>query len=151
MGPIPRSVAVFTAMSAVALSLLILPALAQESSGAGSDSAGSTVASANPGPHSVALSWDVSAPANVWENSPTGFIIYRSTFSPVRPIRKNRIDCLFISFTTCVDVGVESGRTYYYVATSFVISDGHRLQSGPSNEIEVKVPTTTLPRPKPHQ
>lgn len=79
----------------------------------------SSSAKSLPTAHSVKLSWNASIPATPSpEDAVTGYRIYRSTSKPVLRVPTNRIDCEFVSVTSCIDKNVESGTTYYYSATA---------------------------------
>jgi hypothetical protein len=91
---------------------------------------------AAPGAHTVTLSWNASVPASALpRDAVIGYIVYRSmkphdTGAPPINIRR-------LTDTTCVDMHVVPGETYYYV-TRAVSASG--ALSGPSNEIRVQVP-----------
>lgn len=82
-----------------------------------------------PQQHSVSLSWDPS-PSQV-----LGYNIYRGTHSGGPYLTK--LNSSPQPDTTFTDNTVQSGTTYYYVATSLDESD---LESGYSNQTQAKVP-----------
>jgi fibronectin type 3 domain-containing protein len=93
-------------------------------------------------PHSVTLSWKASVPAApLPEDAVTSYRVYRSGSKKVQQIPANRIECAFVSATSCVDKNVEPGRTYYYVATTVVKKGKYEIESARSKPIKVKVPS----------
>jgi len=94
-------------------------------------------------PHSVTLTWTASVPASVSpSNVVTGYNLYRSTTLPVSPVESNRINCAFVSATSCVDDSVAAGQTYYYVATALVGASGAARESVASQPpLKVTVPS----------
>jgi uncharacterized protein (TIGR03437 family) len=74
-------------------------------------------------PHSVSLSWTASSSPNV-----TGYNVYRAITSG-GPYRK--VNSALIVGTSYVDTTVQSGQTYYYVATA---ADNNSSESAYSNE-----------------
>jgi len=91
---------------------------------------------ANPEAHTVTLSWNASVPASALpRDAVIGYIVYRSTKpndAGAPPINTRRL-----TNTTCVDIQVTPGQTYYYV-TRAVSASG--ALSGPSNEVRVQIP-----------
>jgi len=83
-----------------------------------------------PQPHSVDLTWNASVTPGV-----VGYNIYRSTASG-GPYSK--VNGAVNSDTSYTDSTVSAGQTYYYVAKSV---DGSGVESGPSNEVQVVIPT----------
>lgn len=86
-----------------------------------------TGVTAQPGSHSVTLSWTPAA------SSVTGYFVYRSNVSGGPYTRLNPTADVQAAFT---DVGLTSG-AYYYVVTSV---DSSNVESGYSNEVQVIVP-----------
>lgn len=83
---------------------------------------------AAPVTHSVALNWQAST------STVTGYNVYRSSVSGSAYAKVNGS---LVSGVTYADSGVQSGQTYYYVATS-VDSNGN--ESSFSNEVSAVVP-----------
>jgi len=83
-----------------------------------------------PKPHSVDLTWNASSTPGV-----VGYNIYRGTASG-GPYTK--VNGIVNSDTSYTDSTVSAGQTYYYVAKSV---DGSGVESGPSNEVKVVIPT----------
>jgi len=79
--------------------------------------------------HSVDLSWNASS------SSVAGYNIYRGT-SASGPFTK--LNSALDASTTYTDSSVQSGKTYYYVATSV---DGGGTESGYSSAVSVTIPT----------
>ena len=75
------------------------------------------------GSHTVSLSWTASSSPNV-----TGYNVYRGITSG-GPYKK--INSALILGTSYVDTTVQSGQTYYYVATAADVSS---IESAYSNE-----------------
>ena len=108
--------------------------------GTGNLSASPSAKPSAPGPRSVKLSWNASVPATPSPtDAVTGYRIYRSTSMPVEPISKNRIDCVFVSVTSCIDQNVEPGQTYHYVATALAGRAPRERESAPSKPAEVTI------------
>jgi hypothetical protein len=83
-----------------------------------------------PQPHSVDLSWTASQSPGV-----VGYNIYRGTVSG-GPYSK--VNSTPNTDTTYTDTTVTAGQTYFYVAKSV---DSNDVESGPSNEVRVVIPT----------
>lgn len=79
--------------------------------------------------HSASLTWGASASPSI-----AGYNIYRAT-SPGGPYVK--INAVLIPGLTYTDRAVQSGRTYYYVATA---TDSSNNESGYSNEAKAIIP-----------
>jgi hypothetical protein len=85
--------------------------------------------------HSVKLSWAASVPASKSpRDTVVGYNVYRSTKSHDR--NPTRINSKLCAGTTYTDTEVKAGTTYFYV-TRGVAANG--TESGPSNEIKVKI------------
>lgn len=93
--------------------------------------------------HKVTLSWNAVAPSTSpsLKDRVTTYRVYRSMSKHVKQIPANRIDCEFVAPTSCVDINVEPGRTYYYVATTVVKNGKYEIESVCSKPIKVKVPS----------
>jgi hypothetical protein len=88
------------------------------------------VTDTGPSPHTVTLSWTASTSPNV-----SGYNVYRGTSSG-GPYTK--VNSAQIAGTSYLDTTVQSGQTYYYVATA-VGSDSS--ESGYSNQAQAVVPS----------
>jgi len=82
-------------------------------------------------PHSATLTWTASTSANM-----VGYNLYRGTQSggPYTKLTSSPV-----TGTTYVDITVQAGQTYYYVATAV---DGHNNESVYSNQATAAVPPT---------
>ena len=80
-------------------------------------------------PHSVALNWGPSPTTTV-----TGYNVYRSTVSGSLFARVNSAIVVGLAYT---DASVQSGTTYYYVATAV---DGNGNESIFSNQVSAAIP-----------
>jgi fibronectin type 3 domain-containing protein len=86
-------------------------------------------------PHSVTITWTASV-------SPiAGYTVYRA--SP--PSSPARLTSSLVSDTQYIDRTVEAGHTYSYSVTSV---DSNGIESKPSGNITVTVPTTVTPPAK---
>jgi fibronectin type 3 domain-containing protein len=103
--------------------------------GKGSSSTSTTGPTPTPTPspsaHSVALAWDPSPSTNL-----QGYKVYRSQISggPYTPISST----LTVGTQQFTDSSVASGQSYFYIITSI---DVNGLESGPSPEVNAKIPT----------
>jgi hypothetical protein len=80
--------------------------------------------------HSVLLSWNATTSTNI-----SGYNLYRAAIAGSTYVKLNPSPLLS---TTYVDKTVESGRTYYYVATAV---DRNNLESEQSNQTTAVIPT----------
>jgi fibronectin type 3 domain-containing protein len=87
-----------------------------------------TGSGSQPVQHVVSLSWSASA------SQVEGYNIYRSTQSGSSYVRLNSSLIMSLSFT---DDTVQSGKTYYYAATSV---DSNNVESADSNIATATVP-----------
>jgi len=78
--------------------------------------------------HSVTLTWTAST------STVSGYNVYRSTVSG-GPYTK--VNSALVAPTSYVDTTVQSGQTYFYVATSV---DSNGVESADSTEVSVTVP-----------
>jgi fibronectin type 3 domain-containing protein len=83
-----------------------------------------------PQPHSVDLSWDASQSQGV-----IGYNVYRRTASGSYGSPINGSPNATTAYT---DNTVTTGQTYFYIAKAV---DGGGMESGPSNEVQVVIPT----------
>lgn len=101
-------------------------------------------ASPNPNPHKVTLSWNAGVPASVSQHDAIkGYYVYRSLSSQTYG-GNDRLNTTPVPGTTCVDLAVEAGGTYFYVVRAVSQSGA---QSGFSNEIKAVIPSDDLPHP----
>jgi hypothetical protein len=101
-------------------------------------SAGRTPLSVNPRPHSVTLSWKAAVPASTSaRDAIKGYYVYRSLTSQTYA-ESNRISESPLRGNHCVDITVESQKTYFYTVKA-VTENGE--QSGSSIEIKAIVPS----------
>jgi hypothetical protein len=91
---------------------------------------GTGVAAATP--HSVDLGWN---PPTSSSDPVAGYKIYRSTGGGAFELLNSSVE----SGTTYVDSTVQNGTTYTYYVESV---DGSGVESGPSNEVTVTIPST---------
>jgi hypothetical protein len=107
-----------------------------------------TIASSNRtagGPHSVTLTWNASLPASTASRDAiSGYNVYRSVTLPVAIVEANRINCAFVTITSCVDNSVAAGQTYYYVATALVVAASGSAKESAASQPALKV---TVPIP----
>lgn len=97
-----------------------------------------------PAAHRVKLSWNASIPASPSpDDKVTGYRIYRSTSKPVQRVPANKIDCDFVSATSCIDRNVELGKKYYYAATAVAGKTAKKpeRESDCSKPVKVKIPS----------
>jgi hypothetical protein len=80
-------------------------------------------------PHDATLSWTASASPNV-----SGYNVYRRS-NPTGSYAK--VNSALITGVTYTDTTVQSGQTYYYVATAVNSSN---VESGYSNEVQANIP-----------
>lgn len=86
--------------------------------------------------HSVLLSWNASVPATTLSRDAViGYIVYRS--HKAHDAKASPINIQRLMSTSCVDMQIQPGETYFYV-TRAVSASG--ALSGPSNEIRVQIP-----------
>jgi hypothetical protein len=96
--------------------------------------------------HTVTLSWIASIPAtSSLHDTVTSYNVYRNTTIPVAAIPENKVSCLAILTTSCIDNDVKSGQTYYYVVTAVAAgaNGGKGAESKPSSpplEVTIKIP-----------
>jgi hypothetical protein len=97
------------------------------------------------GKHQVVLSWSASSQSTNPQRSAAGYCLYRSKEQDAAEQTATCSDCeqvtpVAIHGTSCADDQVEDGETYYYIVIG-VNEQG--VQSSPSNEIEVQIPSGT--------
>lgn len=90
---------------------------------------GGTCVTGTGGAHTVSLSWTPSTSANV-----TGYNIYRATTSGGQYTKVNSAPVVGATYT---DSTVQSGQTYYYVATAV---NNTSIESAHSNQAQAVVP-----------
>lgn len=104
--------------------------------------AGSTtnpaLSQSNQGPHSVTLTWNASVPASASPgDAVTGYYVYRTSSSQPTFSESDRMNVIPIQGTRCIDLTVESKRTYSYSVRAVA----GNAQSGYSRPILVSIPS----------